>query len=79
MAGPPLSVPLFMDAFTLMRSFRRIVELGGLAKAAEDLGVSPAGLSKQLRTLEAQTVQPGTKSPSKRRLDRRGFKKGIRP
>lgn len=53
MAGPPLSVPLFMDAFTLMRSFRRIVELGGLAKAAEDLGVSPAGLSKQLRTLEA--------------------------
>jgi DNA-binding transcriptional LysR family regulator len=42
-----------MDAFTLMRSFRRIVELGGLAKAAEDLGMSAAGLSKQLRALEA--------------------------
>lgn len=53
MAGRPLPVPLPMDAFTLMRSFRRIVELGGLAKAAEDLGVSPAGLSKQLRALEA--------------------------
>lgn len=42
-----------MDTFTLMRSFRRIVELGGLGKAAEDLDLSAAGLSKQLRTLEA--------------------------
>lgn len=42
-----------MDSFALMRSFRRIVELGGLAKAAEDLGVSAAGLSKQLRALES--------------------------
>ena len=41
-----------MDSFTLMRTFRRIVERGGLARAAEDLGVSAAGLSKQLRTLE---------------------------
>lgn len=41
-----------MDTFTLMRSFRRIVELGGLGKAAEDLDLSAAGLSKQLRTLE---------------------------
>ncbi|MDQ7952980.1 LysR family transcriptional regulator [Stenotrophomonas geniculata] len=41
-----------MDSFNLMRAFRRIVERGGLARAAEDLGMSPAGLSKQLRTLE---------------------------
>ncbi|CAB3688902.1 HTH-type transcriptional regulator DmlR [Achromobacter ruhlandii] len=42
-----------MDTFNYMRAFRRIVELGSFAKAAEDLGVSPAGLSKQLRALEA--------------------------
>ena len=42
-----------MDNFSTMRAFRRIVELGGLAKAAEDLGLSSAGLSKQLRALEA--------------------------
>ncbi|HAL22174.1 MAG TPA: LysR family transcriptional regulator [Stenotrophomonas sp.] len=42
-----------MDSFNLMRTFRRIVERGGLARAAEDLGLSAAGLSKQLRTLEA--------------------------
>lgn len=41
-----------MDSFNLMRAFRRIVERGGLARAAEDLGISAAGLSKQLRTLE---------------------------
>ena len=42
-----------MDTFSTMRAFRRIVELGGLARAAEDLGLSSAGLSKQLRALEA--------------------------
>lgn len=42
-----------MDTFNYMRAFRRIVELGSLAKAAEDLDLSSAGLSKQLRTLEA--------------------------
>jgi DNA-binding transcriptional LysR family regulator len=42
-----------MDTFNYMRAFRRIVELGSLAKAAEDLDVSSAGLSKQLRALEA--------------------------
>lgn len=41
-----------MDSFNLMRAFRRIVERGGLARAAEDLGMSAAGLSKQLRALE---------------------------
>ncbi len=42
-----------MDTFSTMRAFRRIVELGGLARATEDLGLSSAGLSKQLRALEA--------------------------
>ncbi|MBD9536640.1 LysR family transcriptional regulator [Stenotrophomonas sp. STM01] len=42
-----------VDSFNLMRAFRRIVERGGMARAAEDLGMSAAGLSKQLRTLEA--------------------------
>ena len=42
-----------MDTFNYMRAFRRIVELGSLAKAAEDLDLSSAGLSKQLRALEA--------------------------
>ena len=41
-----------MDTFNYMRAFRRIVELGSLAKAAEDLDMS-AGLSKQLRALES--------------------------
>ena len=34
-------------------AFRRIVELGSLAKAAEVLDMSSAGLSKQLRALES--------------------------
>lgn len=42
-----------MDTFNYMRAFRRIVELGSLAKAAEDLDMSSAGLSKQLRALES--------------------------
>ncbi|MDR2872791.1 MAG: LysR family transcriptional regulator [Xanthomonadaceae bacterium] len=43
-----------MDKFTLMHTFRRVVELGGFARAAEDLGRSPAGLSKQIRQLEEE-------------------------
>lgn len=42
-----------MDSFNLMRAFRRIVERASLARAADDLGMSAAGLSKQLRALEA--------------------------
>ncbi|MDQ6213937.1 LysR family transcriptional regulator [Achromobacter insolitus] len=42
-----------MDTFNYMRAFRRIVEMGSLAQAAEDLDMSSAGLSKQLRALEA--------------------------
>lgn len=57
-----------MDTFNVMRTFRRIVELGGLAKAAEDLGISAAGLSKQLRALEAHLdtvlIQRTTRSMS---------------
>jgi len=57
-----------MDTFNVMRTFRRIVELGGLAKAAEDLRISAAGLSKQLRTLEAHLdtvlIQRTTRSMS---------------
>lgn len=41
-----------MDQLALMRSFRRVVELGSFARAAEDLALSAAGLSKQVRQLE---------------------------
>jgi DNA-binding transcriptional LysR family regulator len=41
-----------MDLLTAMRAFRRVVELGSFSRAAEDLGLSPAGLSKQVRHLE---------------------------
>ena len=42
-----------MDHFTLMRGFRRVVGLGNFARAAGDLRPSAAGLSKQVRPLEA--------------------------
>lgn len=42
-----------MGRLEAMRSFRRVVERGSFAKAADDLGLSPAGLSKQIRLLEA--------------------------
>lgn len=41
-----------MDQLNAMRAFRRVVERCGFARAAEDLGVSAAGLSKQVRQLE---------------------------
>ncbi len=41
-----------MDRLNAMRSFRRVVERGSFSKAAEDLDLSPAGLSKQIRLLE---------------------------
>ncbi len=41
-----------MDRLEAMRSFRRVVELGSFVKASEDLGLSPAGLSKQVKLLE---------------------------
>ncbi|HZH28281.1 MAG TPA: LysR family transcriptional regulator [Azospirillaceae bacterium] len=41
-----------MDLISAMRSFRRVAERESFSKAAEDLNLSPAGLSKQIRLLE---------------------------
>lgn len=41
-----------MDTLTPLRAFRRIVELGSIARAADALDLSSAALSKQLRALE---------------------------
>ncbi|WP_211486630.1 helix-turn-helix domain-containing protein, partial [Corallococcus exiguus] len=43
-----------MDQLGAMRSFRRVVERGSFSRAAEDLALSPAGLGKQIRWLEAR-------------------------
>ena len=37
-----------------MAAFVRIVDLGGLAPAARDLGLTPSAMSKQLARLEAR-------------------------
>ena len=41
-----------MDKLSVMQAFRRIVERGSFARAAADLGVSPALLSRQIKLLE---------------------------
>ena len=41
-----------MDKLSVMRAFCRIVERGSFAKAADDLSVSPALLSRDLKQLE---------------------------
>ena len=41
-----------MDKLSVMKAFRRIVERGSFARAAEDLGVSPALLSREVKILE---------------------------
>jgi DNA-binding transcriptional LysR family regulator len=41
-----------MDKLSVMKAFRRIVERGSFARAAEDLGVSPALLSREIKLLE---------------------------
>lgn len=41
-----------MDKLSVMRAFCRIVELGSFSRAAADLGVSPALLSRETRLLE---------------------------
>ncbi|KUF10615.1 LysR family transcriptional regulator [Pseudoponticoccus marisrubri] len=41
-----------MDKLSVMRAFQRIVERGSFARAAEDLGVSPALLSREVKLLE---------------------------
>ena len=41
-----------MDKLSFMKAFCRIVERGSFARAAEDLGVSPGLLSRDLKLLE---------------------------
>jgi DNA-binding transcriptional LysR family regulator len=41
-----------MDRLSVMHAFRRIVERSSFARAAEDLGVSPAHLSREVKLLE---------------------------
>lgn len=41
-----------MDKLSVMNAFCRIVERGSFARAAEDLGVSPALLSREIKLLE---------------------------
>ncbi|MCU4654801.1 LysR substrate-binding domain-containing protein [Roseibacterium sp. SDUM158016] len=41
-----------MDKLSVMQAFRRIVERGSFAAAADDLGVSPALLSREIKLLE---------------------------
>ncbi|WP_417494381.1 LysR family transcriptional regulator [Maricaulis sp.] len=41
-----------MDKLSVMHAYRRIVERGNFARAAEDLGVSPALLSREIKLLE---------------------------
>ncbi|MFC3615379.1 LysR family transcriptional regulator [Lutimaribacter marinistellae] len=41
-----------MDKLSVMHAFRRIVERGSFARAAEDLGVSSALLSREIKLLE---------------------------
>ena len=43
-----------MDRFQLMQTFVAIVDAGSLSHAAENLNVSRAAVSKQLRALETQ-------------------------
>lgn len=41
-----------MDKLSVMQAFRRIVDRGSFTRAAEDLGVSPALLSREIKLLE---------------------------
>lgn len=41
-----------MDKLSVMQAFRRIVERGSFARAAEDVGVSPGLLSREIKLLE---------------------------
>ncbi len=43
-----------MDKFAAMRTFRRVVELGGFSAAARDLKLSNAAVSAQVRDLETE-------------------------
>lgn len=41
-----------MDKLSVMQAFRRIVERGSFVRAAQDMGVSPALLSREIKLLE---------------------------
>lgn len=43
-----------MDVLLTMRAFRRVVERNSFYKAAEDLAITPAALSKQIKQLESR-------------------------
>ena len=43
-----------MDKLAAMQAFRRVVERASFSKAAEELGLSPAGIGKQVRWLEQE-------------------------
>src|ERR1700752_4348930 len=43
-----------MDRLDTLRSFRRVVELGGFSAAARDLGLSNAAISKHVAQLEGR-------------------------
>src|ERR1700752_4151679 len=43
-----------MDRLDTLRSFRRVVELGGFSAAARDLGLSNAAISKHVAQLESR-------------------------
>ena len=43
-----------MDKLAAMHAFRRVVERASFSKAAEELGLSPAGIGKQVRWLEQE-------------------------
>ena len=47
-----------MDKLSVMQAFQRIVERGSFARAAEDLGVSPALLSREIKLLEDSLGSP---------------------
>lgn len=48
----PDRVAAKLDKLSVMHAFRRIVERGSFTRAAKDLGVSPALLSREIRLLE---------------------------
>lgn len=48
----PDRVAAEVDKLSVMHAFRRIVERGSFTRAAKDLGVSPALLSREIRLLE---------------------------
>ena len=53
-----------MDMLEAMRSFTRVVEAGGFAAAAREMGLSRAVVNKQVKKLEAQLLRRSTRRVS---------------